>query len=246
MLSRLIHKNTAWQGLLLGTLCLLFSCRSNEKPAQDYLLKKTADFSIDGNGSSANWEKTTWTPLTVLPDYPSDYTTAFKLLYSEKGIYALFKCTDSILTNTLQEDRTALYNEDVIELFLQPDSTRSNYFEYELSPLNFESPLLIFNNQGDLNSWHPFEITEQRKILHATSITGSKKEPGARADSWMAECFIPFDLLRPVNGHQATSGDRWKANFYRIDYDKGEALWAWRLNSGNFHEFEHFGTIIFE
>lgn len=248
MLSKGLNKNwTAWILLIITAMIGITACGSAEQPIADaYLVRKTADFEINGSGSSPQWDATPWTRLTVFPDYPSEHQTEFKMLYSDKGIYVLFNCGDSALTNTLKEDRAPLYNEDVVEVFLQPDSSRSHYFEYELSPLNYETPLLIFNNQGDLNSWHPFEIREERKLKHATdtSAMAMRNEPGK--SGWKAEFFIPFDLLRPLNGHQPKSGEQWKANFYRIDYDKGEALWAWKLNSGNFHEYQHFGTIIFE
>lgn len=246
MLSVQHHKISQLQASLLFAFFFLLACQQKEKEPTGYLVKKTDDFVVNGAGNSVNWNATVWTSLTSLPNYPSDYATEFKLLYSSNGLYAVYRCTDSLLTNSLKEDRAALYKEDVIELFLQPDTTRSYYFEYELSPLNYETPLLIFNTNGDLNSWHPFEQSEKRKIVHATSVTGGIKESGAAVSQWTGEFFIPFELLRPLRGAAPKSGDYWKANLYRIDYDKGEALWAWKLNSGNFHEFQHFGMLHFE
>jgi hypothetical protein len=240
------HKITQLQAMLLLGFFLLLACQQKEKKLTGYMVKKTTDFIVNGAGNADNWKATEWTSLTSLPNYTSAYSTDFKLLYSPKGLYVLFRCSDSLLTNSIKVDRAALYKEDVLELFLQPDTTRSHYFEYELSPLNFETPLLIFNTNGDLNSWQPFEQSEKRKVVHATSVTGGIKEGGAAVSEWTGEFFIPFDLLRPLGGAAPKSGDNWKANLYRIDYDKGEALWAWKLNSGNFHEFQHFGILHFE
>ena len=36
-----------------------------------------------------------------------------------------------------------LYNEDVVEVFLWPDESFPVYFEYEVSPLNYELPIII-------------------------------------------------------------------------------------------------------
>ena len=41
-------------------------------------------------------------------------------------------------------------------------------------------------------------------------------------------------------------GSRWKTNLYRIDYDQGETLFSWRPTSGNFHEYDKFGVLIFD
>ncbi|WP_290710073.1 carbohydrate-binding family 9-like protein [Flavihumibacter sp. CACIAM 22H1] len=241
-----IHNKYIGRATLLPLLFLLLCCKQAEEKKNAYLLKKTADFSISGTGTATNWQVINWTRLHTLPNYPSTYSTEFKLLYSSKGLYGLFRCTDSLLTNTLTANNSALYKEDVIEIFLQPDTTKTHYFEYELSPLDYETALLIFNNKGDLNSWQPFEQAIQRKVLHATSVTGGNKESRAAVTQWVAEFFIPFDLLKPVGGAAPKPGDTWKANLYRIDYDKGEALWTWQPNSGNFHEYQHFGMLHFE
>jgi hypothetical protein len=43
------------------------------------------------------------------------------------------------------------------------------------------------------------------------------------------------------------NGSRWRANFYRIDHDTGETTWQWQeVRDENFHDYEKFGTIVFE
>ena len=43
------------------------------------------------------------------------------------------------------------------------------------------------------------------------------------------------------------SGTRWRANFYRVDYDDGKGTgWYWARVGPSFHDFEKFGTLIFE
>jgi hypothetical protein len=62
----------------------------------------------------------------------------------------------------------------------------------------------------------------------------------------MAEFFIPYKLLTPMITGTPRSGDRWRANLYRIDYDHGTTYWSWQKTSGSFHEFRKFGTLLFE
>ena len=54
------------------------------------------------------------------------------------------------------------------------------------------------------------------------------------------------ELMKPVLDAPPSSGTKWKGNLFRIDYDKGQALWSWQLTSGNFHEYEKFGSLRFE
>jgi len=224
-------------------------------------VKFTTDFSITGNGSAANWEEANWNNITqrsdktlqneswnipperLMMEAPSN-NTYFKILYSKKGIYCLYKCEDSLITATLKEDFSSLYNEDVIEAFFRPDTTIPVYFEYELSPLNYELPLLILNNKGKFMGWKPFRYEGARRTIHATSV-GKKNETENRI-TWTAEFFIPFALLESMGNTSPKKGTQWRANFYRIDYDRFPVYSSWQLTRKGFHDPEKFGILEFE
>jgi hypothetical protein len=224
-------------------------------------VKKTADFIITGEGSAENWNTAEW---NVLPQHsyktlrnnnwqiPADistarekgYATSFKILYSHKGIYCLYKCEDSAITATLQSDFLNLYDEDVVEAFFWTDTTMPVYFEYELSPLNFELPILIVNNQGNVMGWRPWQYEGNRKTIHAIKI--GKEKNSNKNFTWTAEFFIPFALLNPLNNVPPSGGTTWRANFYRIDYDGSPRYSSWQLTRQNYHDYEKFGTLVFE
>ena len=62
----------------------------------------------------------------------------------------------------------------------------------------------------------------------------------------MAEFYIPFELLKPMVQTPPQTGTRWRANFYRIDYDNGQTAWSWLPVPGTFHDYKRFGTILFK
>jgi len=66
--------------------------------------------------------------------------------------------------------------------------------------------------------------------------------------SWSAEIFFPYEILALLPGVPPKSGSQWKGNFCRIDYDSGKMIqWSWSKKIvKDFHEVQHFGTIIFE
>jgi len=224
-------------------------------------VKSTNDFIVTGNGSAENWKNAEWNNVpqhnsTVLknegwnirpkPGMAEDlhYETAFKILYSDKGIYCLFKCEDSIITATLKEDYLNLFDEDVVEIFLRPDTTLPAYFEYELSPLNYELPILIINKNGSATAWKPWQYEGGRKTRHAVKI--NEKSPGYNRFTWTAEIFIPFSLLVPMDNIPPKKGTQWRANFYRIDYDRNPIYFGWQLTRQSFHDPERFGILEFE
>jgi hypothetical protein len=227
---------------------LFTGCGSDVKHSENntLIIRKSDDFELTGTGTHTAWNKTSWTALPSLSMDQKTYTTKAKLLYSDTGIYFLFFCEDKKINATMQADFLDLWNEDVIELFLQSDSTEPAYFEYELSPLNYELPITIYNEMGKLNSWIPFHYEGDRKTRHAVTIQGGIQKPNADIQSWTSEIFIPYRLLKPLLKSAPSSGTRWKGNLNRIDYDQGETLWAWQRNSGDFHEYDKFGVFEFE
>ena len=211
--------------------------RANALPVQP-----TSDFEIIGDGSAASWSKAEWTSLPPREGARAYYQSRVKLLYSEKGIYCLFFCQDSKITATLKEDFANLYNEDVVEIFFWPDESVPVYFEYELSPYNYELPIMVPNLKGKFFGWRPWHYEGDRVTRHGARIT--KDEKGIT--SWTAEFFIPFALLTPIVTKPPQKASRWRANMYRIDYDEGASEWSWQPTRTNFHDYEKFGTIEFQ
>jgi hypothetical protein len=206
-------------------------------------IKHTMDFNITGKGSSTNWDNTEWLTLPQRNSMSVGYQTQVKILYSDSGIYCLYRCEDKKITATLKKDFLDLYNEDVIEAFFWTDEKVPIYFEYELSPLNYELPILVPDIKGNFLGWLPWHYEGSRRTRHATYI--SKK--GKAVTGWTAEVFIPYALLKPMMNVPPQKGTQWRANFYRIDYDYNPITWQWQIvQNENFHDFERFGTIVFD
>jgi len=219
------------------------SARNN----QDTLfVKKCQDFNLTGDGSNEIWKSTEWIHIQQLSEKPETYSTNAKILYSEKGIYVLFDCQDKILISTKLADNLNLWEDDVVEVFLWPQEDFPVYFEYELSPLNYELPLIIPNNKGNIMGWSPWQYDGDRKTRHAVNVNGGKSENGSQITSWTAEFFIPFSLLKPLPQVPPKSGTAWRGNLYRIDYDQEMTLFSWNRIEKSFHEYNNFGTLIFE
>ena len=146
----------------------------------------------------------------------------------------------------MKADNLNLYEEDVVEVFLWPDENFPVYFEYELSPYNYELTIIVPNNKGNFLGWLPWHYEGERKTRHATSIVRESKESRSPVKGWIAEIFIPYKLLTPLLQKPPVPGEKWRANLYRIDYDNGILPYSWQKTERTFHEYEKFGTFIFE
>jgi Carbohydrate family 9 binding domain-like len=230
---------------IIGTSCV--SADSEEVYGNSPLIvKKCQDFKVTGDGSADVWKSAKWIEIIQQGPDKSPYKTKAKVLYSETGIYFLFDCEDDKITATMKADNLDIYNEDVVEVFLWTDENTPLYFEYELSPLNYELTIIVPNNEGDFFGWLPWHYEGDRRTQHATTVTGGEKESGASIDGWKAEFFIPYKLLKPLNNVPPVPGTKWRANMYRIDYDNGTTLFTWQKIKKSFHEYKSYGTFIFE
>ncbi len=210
------------------------------------IINKCSDFKVTGSGNSEPWKDASWIALDQRGQDTIGYSTKVKILYSDTGIYFLFNCRDKKLTSTMKADNLNLWEEDVVEVFLWPDDSFPVYFEYELSPMNFELPIIVPNHKGTFLGWLPWHYEGDRKTQHATTVTGGKKISGGEVSGWIAEIYIPFKLLAPLNNVPPRSGTRWRANMYRIDHDNVTRSFAWQKTGRSFHEYDKFGTFIFE
>lgn len=177
--------------------------------------------------------------------------TRVRVAWSETGLYFHLEADDTELTVTLERDFSELWTEDVLEIFLWPDETIPAYFEYEISPLGYELPLMVINNGGRFRGWAPWQYEGERRVRKSvTVLTAAGPAPGQpgqkKIEGWAAEVFVPWAMFEPLIERPPRAGDRWRANFYRLDYDTGEReIWAWQPIEKNFHEPERFGDLEF-
>ena len=236
-------------------LILVFSCLSatnsgiaaENSPTPTIKIHVCDDFVITGRGDASAWRSTDWVQMQKREGGDLNYSARFKMLYSAKGIYVLFDGSDKKLTATMQEDFLDLWNEDVYECFFWTDEQHPIYFEYEISPLGYELPILVPKIEGKFLGWRPWHYEGERRIKRKVSATGGKSESNADVTGWRAEIFIPYDLLKPLSNVPPKPGSQWRANFYRVDYDSAESTsWDWSRVGPSFHEIENFGRIVFD
>ncbi len=258
VLEKIYHKNAERVLGLTPRPDANAQAATTDPAGQVLRVRSTADFEITGDGKNEAWSKVEWQSLyrrngagLPLLEEPANRSRV-KLLYSTQGLYVLLDGADKKLTATFDRDGAHLWEEDCFEVFLWPDEKQPNYFEYEISPLGFELPLLMSNQNGKLFRWQPWTFDEERqgiprKVRKATSITGGPKQSGADISGWTAEVFLPYHLLQPLNNVSPKPGTTWRANFYRMDHDGGRTTaWSWAPVGRSFHEIQKFGTLTFE
>ncbi|HEV8505160.1 MAG TPA: hypothetical protein VGQ53_07175, partial [Chitinophagaceae bacterium] len=86
---------------------------SQSQKIAPFVVKKCSDFDLTGKDDGSEWSKTEWNYLTKLDEGGKIYTTKFKILYSEKGIYVLFTGEDDKISTRYDQDFDDLFKGDV-------------------------------------------------------------------------------------------------------------------------------------
>ncbi|MCX6966692.1 MAG: carbohydrate-binding family 9-like protein [Verrucomicrobia bacterium] len=186
---------------------------------------------VAADPQAAPWTEMEGFPLheTASGDKPQQATT-LKLGWNAEELRVLYWVEDNYVWATLTEPGALLYEEEVVEVFLDPVGDLQRYFEFEVNPLNAVLDLVLWREGGEL----------QRDFQWCCD--GLKTAARRTPEGWCAELAIPFKSLG------AAPQGQWRANFYRIDRPKGvpRELSAWSPTGElDFHLPARFGVLEF-
>ena len=159
--------------------------------------------------------------------------TSVRAVWSEEELRVLMHAADTHAWATLTGRDAPLYEEEVVEVFLDPVGDLESYFEIEVNPLNSVLDLVLRRNRSGYAKDFVWRCEGLR-----TAVMKS-------ATAWSAELSIPFHSLIAA---PPQVGDRWRVNFCRIDRPPGvpRELTAWSSTGrANFHTPERFGILEF-
>jgi hypothetical protein len=74
--------------------------------------------------------------------------TELRIAWNSLDLSVFFRCVDVHPWATLQRRDDALYNEEVVEVFLDPVGDLESYFEIEVNPLNAVLDLVLRKNRS--------------------------------------------------------------------------------------------------
>ena len=164
---------------------------------------------------------------------PPHQSTAVKSVWDADEWRVLFEISDTHVWATLTERGALLYQEEVVEVFIDPVGDLQAYFEIEVNPLNAILEVVARRNRSGYTKDFAWRCAALR--------TAAQRTP----TGWCAELSIPFPSLV---AEPPPAGAKWRANFYRIDRPPGaeRELSAWSPpGRGSFHTPERLGVIEF-
>ncbi len=201
--------------------------------------KAEEEVKIDGKLEEKIWadarKVTLVDPVTGGKMFPA---TVIQAAWDDENLYVAFDATDDNLHCTYKKRDDPLYDQDAVEVLIDPDGDKKDYYEFQVSPSNLIFDSFLAEYRKNKNEWNG-----TLKTAVATDGTLNKAEDVDK--KWITEMAIP---IKDVGVKELKAGDKWKVNFFRLDTAKaGRKGYAWSAPKNNdFHKLESFGDLVFQ
>ena len=226
-------------------LSAAFPLAAVDSPAPRYVAARTAAEPralLDAaEGAWAAAERVTWGPDAI--------ATSFRALWTPTGFFVRYDVTDAQPWHTLTKRDERLWNEEVVELFLDVGATGRSYAELEWNPVNTVVDLWVDRAEN--------RFDKEWNAAGLESRVHPRKDPAGRATGWTAVAFLPWTALASKAPAGAAlppkPGDRWRFNVFRIERpggpsepEKDAQYLAWSpTGQHSFHVPEAFRDLVF-
>jgi Carbohydrate family 9 binding domain-like len=192
-----------------------------------------------------------WAGASTVAYGPAPYETRFRALWNDSGLLLRFDSDDPSPWHTMTRRDDHLWEQEVVEVFIDLDRSGRDYAELEISPGNVVCDVRMIEASpwnGDFG-WNIEELE--------TNVVLQKRN--GKTTGWTALAFLPWSALRSLPSSKSIAlppkgGDRWRFNLFRVERPGGreapkkEAIQAaWSVPpGGNFHTPGVFRDLVFE
>ena len=237
--------------LIFGALLLLMHC--TEKQASDYTIEAvftSESPTIDGKENEGIWQKAS--PILLKNNRSGEKVqeealqTQVKACYDNNTLYFLFECKDPDIWADFTKRDEYLWNEEVVEIFIDVDDVPETYVEIEVSPSNIIFDSYIVDPENiDLPATASFDLPG---LKTGVNVQGTLNQREDVDKSWTVEIAIPFRDIANENTKLVGPDTAIKLNFYRLDKNQGTEpkSYAWSPTDKSFHKPSVFGKLIFK
>lgn len=211
-----------------------------------------SEIHIDGKLDEPSWRgaaKTNAFSRFGSKDETVLYPTRAMMLWDKENLYIAFLCSDPDIWATLVNRDAPIFEEEVVEVYLDPDGDGENYLELEVNPRNTVTDIFMNKpySEGGKADWK-WNLESFQSVV---TVDGTLNNPKDVDRGWQVEMAIPWRNFRKFSPDIALPpkpGDKWRINLYRIERmrvgETREELTAWSpINT--FHAPQRFGVVQF-
>jgi hypothetical protein len=206
----------------IAAVCLLAAAAGAPREEPRYEIRKTevkADVLLAVEADA-------WNAATPITWGPAGYETTFRGAWNDEGLFVVFEAVDPSPWHTFEKRDDRLWDEEVVEIFLDLDRSGTHYAEVEISPANVVCDLHILYplpmKDGD-PEWKGDRAWNYEGLVSRAEI---HKDKDGRTTGWRASAFLPWSGLASLPSAKHVSlppkpGDVWRFNVFRIERPHG-------------------------
>jgi len=206
-------------------------------------LRASGPIAVDGRLDEPAWKRALEVPLVNSLDGSTPrWETVARVLWDERNLYVAFEARDDrVFVRPGRRDGDAIWEDEVVEVFVDPTGTGRGYSEVDVSPANVRFEARFEYPRSDLaaaRSWRSGAVTAARVDRDAGGDRG-----------FVVEMAIPLESVRGAAA-MPRPGDRWRVNLYRLETRNGAGVLEGQAFSPplrpDFHSPDRFGWLVFD
>jgi len=216
---------------------------------------------IDGIIDDAEWGGVPWTDSYILYGTLTGVpvtATRGRIAWDAERLYVAVEAEDHDIWSTYTARDANLWEQDVLEVFIDPEGDARGYMEFEVSPRNVvldlwvETPLFSQGGPSHME-WNAAGLATAVRI--DGTLGGASTATAERQDTdsgWTLELALPWADASIVSGVMSLPpqpGDVWRMNLTRYDYRRTSreelSQWSPSAKKGAWHEPSEYGYVAF-
>jgi Carbohydrate family 9 binding domain-like len=219
------------------------------EPAVPRLIARrtTGAIQIDGKLDEADWKaaQSSGPFVQTMTGEAGAFEARVQVLYDADKLYCGFVVSDAWLKSSFEHTDDHLWEQDTVEVMLDPDGDGRNYFELQVSPRGVH-----FDTRYDsARQPRPFGHMDWDSHVDAKVQLHGKLNDETADEGYVVELAVPWSAF--AAGEPPASppgkGDTWRINFFVMDARKeGQRAVGWSPpRIGDFHTLAQFGRVVF-
>lgn len=213
------------------------------------ILRTPEPIKVDGVLDEPVWHRLQPVGAFMLHDgsAAADFETEAKLCWDDKHLYVAFSCVDNDIWGTYTKRDDPTYEQEVVEIFINPSADLVNYFELEVSPRNVIWDGKVHNPDNDPKTAKYDPGWNCDGLLTGVRVVGTLDDRSDLDQLWSVEMAIPF---ASIVEQPPANGEEWRGNLYRIDRGEKDEYYCWSPTQRPgqppaFHLPSRFGRLVF-
>lgn len=209
--------------------------------------RATGAIKLDGKLDERDWAQTETSSkfVNTMTGAPAAFAATVRVLYDAEHLYLGYTVQDDYLKSTFEKDDDHLWEQDVVEVMIDPDGDEKNYFEAQVAPTG-----RVFDTRYDSRrSPRPFgDVAWSSQMTAAVALRG-KVNDDEDDEGYDVELAIPWRAFAAGggSGEPPKAMTTWRMNFFVMDArEKGMRAAGWSPPFvGDFHTLGRFGRVVF-